>query len=55
MSIPANHGSIANILEMSDTLSQMGHAVYIVTYPKGQEDIVVRHVKLHDRRQKFRI
>src|SRR6266404_207050 len=44
---PANHGSAASIREMSDTLSQMGHAVHIVTYPTGQEDIVVRHAKIH--------
>src|SRR6266513_6082774 len=44
---PANRGSAASIREMSDTLSQMGHAVHIVTYPAGQEDIVVRHAKVH--------
>ena len=44
---PANHGSAASIREMSDTLSQMGHAVHIVTYPTGQKDIVVRHAKVH--------
>ena len=44
---PANRGSAASIREMSDTLSQMGHAVHIVTYPTGQEDIVVRHAKVH--------
>jgi 1,2-diacylglycerol 3-alpha-glucosyltransferase len=44
---PANHGSAASIREMSDTLSQMGHEVHIVTYPTGQEDIVVRHAKVH--------
>jgi hypothetical protein len=44
---PANHGSAASIREMSDTLSQMGHAVHIVTYATGQEDIVVRHAKVH--------
>ena len=44
---PANHGSAASIREMSDTLSQMGHAVHIVTYRSGQEDIVVRHAKVH--------
>ena len=44
---PANHGSAASIREMSDTLSQMGHAVHIVTYPTGQEDIVVHHAKVH--------
>src|SRR6266478_4716525 len=44
---PANHGSAASIREMSDTLSQMGHAVHIVTYPAGQEDIVVHHAKVH--------
>jgi 1,2-diacylglycerol 3-alpha-glucosyltransferase len=44
---PANRGSAASIREMSDTLSQMGHAVHIVTYPTGQEDIAVRHAKVH--------
>src|SRR5713101_3450620 len=44
---PANHGSAASIREMSDTLSQMGDAVHIVTYPTGQKDIVVRHAKVH--------
>src|SRR6266699_3344823 len=44
---PANYGSAASIREMSDTLSQMGHAVHIVTYPTGQEDIVVHHAKVH--------
>ena len=44
---PANHGSAASIREMSDTLSQMGHTVHIVTYPMGQKDIVVRHAKVH--------
>ncbi|HAF16653.1 MAG TPA: hypothetical protein DCK99_23750, partial [Blastocatellia bacterium] len=36
---PANHGSAASIREMSDTLSEMGHNVHIVTYPTGQEEI----------------
>src|SRR5262249_5926253 len=44
---PANHGSAASIREMSDTLSQMGHRVHIVTYPTGQEDIAVRYAKVH--------
>jgi 1,2-diacylglycerol 3-alpha-glucosyltransferase len=44
---PANHGSAASIREMSDTLSQMGHAVHIVTYETGQKDIVVSHAKVH--------
>jgi 1,2-diacylglycerol 3-alpha-glucosyltransferase len=44
---PANHGSPASVREMSDTLSQMGHAVHIVTYPTGQKDIVVRYAKVH--------
>ncbi len=42
---PANHGSAASIREMSDTLSDMGHNVHIVTYPTGQEDIKVRCAK----------
>src|SRR6266852_7441180 len=44
---PANHGSAASIREMSDTLSEKGHAVHIVTYPAGQKDIVVRHATVH--------
>ena len=32
---------------MSDTLSDMGHNVHIVTYPIGQEDIRVRRAKVH--------
>src|SRR5437667_6323410 len=44
---PANHGSAASIREMSDTLCDMGHDVHIVTYPEGQEDILVRHAKVH--------
>jgi glycosyltransferase involved in cell wall biosynthesis len=44
---PANHGSAASIREMSDTLTDMGHSVHIVTYPTGQEDIRVRRAKVH--------
>src|SRR5437588_11812703 len=44
---PANHGSAASIREMSDTLSDMGHDVHIVTYPTGQEEIVVRRAHVH--------
>lgn len=44
---PANHGSAASIREMSDTLTEMGHNVHIVTYPIGQEDIRVRRAKVH--------
>lgn len=44
---PANHGSAASIREMSDTLTDMGHDVHIVTYPVGQEDIRVRRAKVH--------
>src|SRR5438046_2578461 len=44
---PGNHGSPASVREMSDTLSQMGHAVHIVTYSTGQEDITVRYAKIH--------
>ena len=44
---PANHGSAASIREMSDTLSDMGHMVHIVTYPTGQEEIRVRRAKVH--------
>jgi glycosyltransferase involved in cell wall biosynthesis len=44
---PANHGSAASIREMSDTLTEMGHNVHIVTYPTGQEDIKVRCATVH--------
>ncbi len=44
---PANHGSAASIREMSDTLTDMGHNVHIVTYPTGQDDIRVRRAKIH--------
>jgi 1,2-diacylglycerol 3-alpha-glucosyltransferase len=44
---PANHGTPGAIREMSDTLSQMGHAVHIVTYETGQKDIIVRYAKIH--------
>ncbi|MBA3607969.1 MAG: glycosyltransferase family 4 protein [Chthoniobacterales bacterium] len=44
---PANHGSAASIREMSDTLTDMGYNVHIVTYPIGQEDIHVRRAKVH--------
>ena len=44
---PANHGSAASIREMSDTLTDMGHDVHIVTYPTGQEDIKVRSARVH--------
>ena len=44
---PANYGSAASIREMSDTLSDMGHNVHIVTYPTGQEEIRVRRAKVH--------
>jgi glycosyltransferase involved in cell wall biosynthesis len=44
---PANHGSAASIREMSDTLSDMGHNVHIVTYPTGQEEIRVRRANVH--------
>lgn len=44
---PANHGSAASIREMSDTLTDMGHDVHIVTYPIGQEDIRVRRAQVH--------
>ncbi|CAN5516324.1 glycosyltransferase family 4 protein [soil metagenome] len=44
---PANHGSAASIREMSDTLTDMGHNVHIVTYPFGQEEIKVRRARVH--------
>ena len=44
---PANHGSAASIREMSDTLTDMGHDVHIVTYPVGQDEIRVRRAKVH--------
>src|SRR6266702_695698 len=43
---PANFGSAASIREMSDTLSDMGHNVHIVTYPTGQEEMRVRRAKV---------
>ena len=44
---PANHGSSASIREMSDTLSELGHNIHIVTYPTGQEEIKVRYATVH--------
>ena len=44
---PANHGSAASIREMSDTLTDLGHDVHIVTYPFGQDNIRVRRAKVH--------
>ena len=44
---PANHGTPGAIREMSETLADMGHDVHIVTYPTGQDDIVVRLAKVH--------
>jgi glycosyltransferase involved in cell wall biosynthesis len=44
---PANHGTPGAIREMSETLANMGHDVHIVTYPMGQDDIVVRFAKVH--------
>jgi 1,2-diacylglycerol 3-alpha-glucosyltransferase len=44
---PANHGSAASIREMSDTLTDIGHDVHIVTYPLGQDDIRVRRARVH--------
>ncbi len=44
---PANHGSAASIREMSDTLTDMGHKVHIVTYPIGQDEIKVRRAQVH--------
>lgn len=34
---PANYGSPAAIRELSETLSERGHAVHIVTYPYGHD------------------
>jgi 1,2-diacylglycerol 3-alpha-glucosyltransferase len=50
---PANHGSAASIREMSDTLTDMGHDVHIVTYPFGQDEIKVRRAQVH-RTSEFR-
>jgi glycosyltransferase involved in cell wall biosynthesis len=44
---PANFGSAASIREMSDTLSDMGHNIHVVTYPSGQEEIRIRRAKVH--------
>ena len=33
---PVNYGSPAAIRELSETLSEMGHRIHVVTYPDGQ-------------------
>ena len=38
---------------MSDTLSELGHNIHIVTYPTGQEEIKVRYATVH-RTEAFR-
>jgi 1,2-diacylglycerol 3-alpha-glucosyltransferase len=43
---PANYGSPAAIRELSETLSEMGHRIHIVTYPDGQ-DLPVGKTRLH--------
>ena len=43
---PVNYGSPAAIRELSETLSEMGHDIHIVTYPHGQ-DLTVGQARLH--------
>jgi len=43
---PANHGTPAAIREMSETLSQLGHQVHVVTYPL-KDDIPTNGVTIH--------
>lgn len=43
---PVNYGSPAAIRELSETLSEMGHDVHIVTYPEG-DDLSVGTARLH--------
>lgn len=43
---PVNYGSPAAIRELSETLSEMGHKIHIVTYPHGQ-DLSVGQARLH--------
>src|SRR5580700_3098870 len=43
---PANYGSPGAIRELCETLSEMGHAVHIVTYPDG-ENLSVGNSRLH--------
>ena len=50
---PANHGSAASIREMSDTLTDMGHSVHIVTYPTGQAHWDLRHTLISHGRAHF--
>jgi glycosyltransferase involved in cell wall biosynthesis len=43
---PVNYGSPAAIRELSETLSEMGHDIHVVTYPDGQ-DLSVGKARLH--------
>ena len=43
---PVNYGSPAAIRELSETLSEMGHDVHVVTYPFG-EDLSVGGAHVH--------
>jgi 1,2-diacylglycerol 3-alpha-glucosyltransferase len=43
---PVNYGSPGAIREMSETLSEMGHNVHIITYPDG-ENLSVGTARLH--------
>jgi glycosyltransferase involved in cell wall biosynthesis len=43
---PANHGTPAAIREMSETLTQLGHQVHVVTYPL-KDDIPTNGVIIH--------
>ena len=43
---PVNYGSPAAIRELSETLSEMGHHIHVVTYPDGQ-DLSVGRAQIH--------
>ena len=43
---PVNYGSPAAIRELSQTLSEMGHEVHVVTYPEG-DDLPVGTARVH--------
>jgi 1,2-diacylglycerol 3-alpha-glucosyltransferase len=43
---PANYGTPGAIRELTETLSEMGHRVHVITYPFGQ-DLSVGNAKLH--------
>jgi glycosyltransferase involved in cell wall biosynthesis len=43
---PVNYGSPAAIRELSETLSEIGHEIHVVTYPDG-ENLSVGNAQLH--------